>query len=221
VCAERPPKVVLPPFVDDLLSVAKGSSPFSFDQVFQVLTDAGLEQCTSREKPRDSSSEEESLKLLNATWNGTTILHAAAEHAHTSLIPVLMEYGADPAIKNDEGHTPYTVSKNKTTRDAFRRFMAAHPSLWDYLAAQIPSPLTEEMERDRSKKEAEKRKERKKKKGRELQERQQLAKKEEEEKEALQVQQKVLGSLSQRERLAMAAERRMAAQCLGSSAARR
>lgn len=31
-------------------------------------------------------------------------------------------------------------------RDAFRRFMAQHPDTWDYAAADVPSPLTEEME---------------------------------------------------------------------------
>ena len=211
--------MLLPPFIDDLLSIATGSSPSSADQALQVLTGAGLRQCTSRENPGSStSSEEEPLKVLNAMWNGNTVLHVAAEHAHTSLIPILMEHGADPAIKNDEGHTPYLVSKSKATRDMFRRFMAAHPSLWDYVAAQIPSPLTEEMERDRSRKEAEKRKERKKKKATELQERKRLAKKEDEEREALQGQQKVLGSLSQRERRALAAEKRMAAQLPASSA---
>ena len=43
-------------------------------------------------------------------------------------------------------------------RDAFRRFMAQHPSSYDYSAAKIPSPLTEEMERERKEKMAEKKK---------------------------------------------------------------
>lgn len=43
-------------------------------------------------------------------------------------------------------------------RDAFRRFMAQHPASYDYSAAKVPSPLTEEMERERKEKMAEKKK---------------------------------------------------------------
>ena len=50
------------------------------------------------------------------------------------------------------------MAKDKTVRDAFRRFMAQHPTLYDYSAAKVPSPLTEEMERERKEKMAEKKK---------------------------------------------------------------
>ena len=52
----------------------------------------------------------------------------------------------------------YAVAKDKAVRDAFRRFMAQHPSSYDYGAAKVPSPLTEEMERERKEKLAEKKK---------------------------------------------------------------
>lgn len=51
--------------------------------------------------------------------------------------------------RNCAGHLPYLVAKDKPTRDCFRRFMAQQPTAYDYAAAQIPSPLTEEMERER------------------------------------------------------------------------
>ena len=37
-------------------------------------------------------------------------------------------------------------------RDCYRRFMAQQPMAYDYAAAQIPSPLTEDMERERREK---------------------------------------------------------------------
>ena len=169
----------------------------------------------------DELPKEEAVKQLNMTWNGDTVLHTAVLNGHLSLIPILMEYGTNPTVRNGNGQTPYAVSKNKATRDVFRRFMAAHPSAWDYSAAQIPSPLTEEMEQERGKREAEKRKERKKKKAKDQQERQERARKEEEERTAEHGQKRVLGSLTQREKQALAAERRMASQLLPSTAALR
>ena len=110
----------------------------------------------------DALTETENLKLLNSVWNGATVLHTAAVQGCSSLISILLLYGADPAIKNDAGHTPYLVSQNKDVRDSFRRFMALYPSAYSYERAHIPSPLTQDMERERSRKEAERRKEKKK-----------------------------------------------------------
>jgi hypothetical protein len=60
--------------------------------------------------------------------------------------------------RNGAGQVAYVVTKDKAVRDAFRRFMAQHPSSYDYSAAKLPSPLTEEMERERKEKLAEKKK---------------------------------------------------------------
>ena len=54
--------------------------------------------------------------------------------------------------RDSTGHVPYLVAKEKAVRDCFRRFMAQRPKAYDYTAAQIPSPLTEEMERERREK---------------------------------------------------------------------
>ena len=61
-----------------------------------------------------------------------------------------------------QSKTPYNYSKTKEVRNAFRRLMARQPDRWDYVAAQIPSPLTEEMERAEREKEAQLEKDRKK-----------------------------------------------------------
>lgn len=178
----------------------------------QVLEGAGLRpidaishDCSDRRK-----DEEDLLQHLNATWNGDTVLHTAAIDGHLSLIPILMRYGADPTVQNEHGHTPYVLSKNKDVRDMFRRFMARYPSAWDYESAHIPSPLTEEMEAERNKKDAERKKEKKKKWAKKQREKAGKEKEEKEEKVAELGQLEVSESLSKREKQAMAAERRMA-----------
>ena len=99
---------------------------------------------------------------LNALWNGSTILHTAAATGCARQVTLLLLFGADPSIKNQLGRTPYSVSKDRIVRDAFRRFMALHPAAYDYNLAQIPSPLTEDMEKERKEKTNEKKKAQKK-----------------------------------------------------------
>ena len=57
---------------------------------------------------------------------------------------------------------PYCLAREKAVRDVFRRFMAQFPTAYDYAAAQVPSPLTEEKERERRERAAEKKRERRK-----------------------------------------------------------
>ena len=53
------------------------------------------------------------------------------------------------------------VSADKETRDCFRRFMGTFPERYDYVKAAIPSPLTDEVEKKKQEKLAEKRKQQK------------------------------------------------------------
>ena len=46
-----------------------------------------------------TDSKEESVNILNEVWNGDTALHVAAMSGNTSLIPILLLHGANPAIK--------------------------------------------------------------------------------------------------------------------------
>lgn len=149
----------MPEFLKQLLSMCQDADVSNNDHVTIVtctLEEAGLRPIGT------ADSLPLQLEQLNSTWNGDTVLHTAAVNGCSSLIPILMQYGANPAVKNDSGHTPYLVAKNKEVRDAFRRFMATFPTAYDYEHAHIPSPLTQEMELERSRKEAEKRKEKKK-----------------------------------------------------------
>lgn len=71
--------------------------------------------------------------------------------------------GCDPSSSDALGRVPYNLATDKDTRDAFRRFMGANPDRFDYVKAAIPSPLTQEMEKHRIEKQAEKRKQQKEK----------------------------------------------------------
>ena len=74
-------------------------------------------------------------------------------HSHTHIHPYwqyLKIFICD--CRDTSGRVPYVVAMEKAVRDCYRRFMASQPQLWDYTAAQVPSPLTENMERERREK---------------------------------------------------------------------
>ncbi|XP_068218905.1 tRNA endonuclease ANKZF1-like [Palaemon carinicauda] len=151
----------------------------------------------------------EDISEIRFGANCKTMLHIAAENNQNEAIWWLMENGCDPSIADGRGHLPYNVSKSKDTRNHFQRFVALHPEKFDYLKANIPVPLTPEeeekqaavlAERKKAKKKAQKEREKKRK------EEEEKRKKEEEEKE------KFL-KLSDREKRALAAEKRIQQQC--------
>lgn len=69
--------------------------------------------------------------------------------------------------RDSSGRSPYCLAREKAVRDVFRRFMAQFPTAYDYAAAQVPSPLTEEKERERREKAAEKEEEEKRREAKE------------------------------------------------------
>ncbi|KAG0631511.1 hypothetical protein M758_1G259600 [Ceratodon purpureus] len=87
---------------------------------------------------------------------GLTPLHVAAKAGDTEKVMKLLEEGADPCLKDKGGKNPYTLAKDKETRNIFRRYMAQHPDKWDWHAASVPSPLTDELEAAQTAKQAEK-----------------------------------------------------------------
>ncbi|XP_072027233.1 tRNA endonuclease ANKZF1-like isoform X1 [Amphiura filiformis] len=109
----------------------------------------------------DNSSTLQSVSsILNSAVDvkGTTLLHVAAEAGQKLVLWKLLESGADPSVRNKRGQPPYVVSANKEIRNELRRFMAAFPEKYNYTTAQIPSPLTADMEEERASKVAEKKK---------------------------------------------------------------
>nr|XP_019597321.1 PREDICTED: ankyrin repeat and zinc finger domain-containing protein 1 isoform X2 [Rhinolophus sinicus] len=153
-----------------------------------------------------SPTDPELLSLLSAPSgsSGFTLLHAAAAAGRGSVVRLLLEAGADPTIQDSQSRPPYTVAADKSTRNEFRRFMGKNPDVYDYSKAQVPGPLTPEMEA----RQATRKKEQKA--ARRQREEQQRMQWEQEKKE--QEEQRQFAALSDREKRALAAERRLAAQ---------
>ncbi|XP_025094264.1 LOW QUALITY PROTEIN: ankyrin repeat and zinc finger domain-containing protein 1-like [Pomacea canaliculata] len=157
------------------------------------------------------------LHLLNGRIGGrnSTLLHIASAAGHAEVVQTLLETGCDPVIKDSAGKTAYSLAESKEVRNVFRRFRGNHPDRYNYEAAQIPIALTTDMEMERKRKETEKKKMQKKAKQERLKER-----KAEEAKAATEQKEKERYlALSDREKRALAAERRLLQQSATSGAA--
>ncbi|KAI8841349.1 hypothetical protein BC829DRAFT_435707 [Chytridium lagenaria] len=98
--------------------------------------------------------------------NGTSLLHIAASHSQPTTVGLLLSLGCDPTVREsaNKKRTPYDVSDDKDTRDAFRRAFAQDPAKWDWVdGAGVPSMLTPEMEERQREKEREKKRKQKEK----------------------------------------------------------
>ncbi|XP_078375747.1 LOW QUALITY PROTEIN: tRNA endonuclease ANKZF1-like [Oculina patagonica] len=191
----------------DIKEDAKSTKVTSNEQAssLEVTNGCGAVQQSNGEIP--SKRIEDVINGRNGE-GGDTLLHVASRSSRTEIVLRLLECGADPAVKDDKGRTPFTVAGSKETRNVFRRFMASYPDRYDYAKAQIPSALTLEMENEKEKRNTERKKAQKKAQKQRLKEQKALErKKEEEEKEK-----KALQALSDREKRALAAEKRFAQQ---------
>nr|XP_040123808.1 ankyrin repeat and zinc finger domain-containing protein 1 isoform X7 [Ictidomys tridecemlineatus] len=144
--------------------------------------------------------------LLNAPLGsgGFTLLHAAAAAGRSSVVHLLLEAGCNPTVQDSQARPPYMVAADRSTRNEFRRFMEKNPDAYDYKKAQVPGPLTPEMEARQATRKREQ------KAARRQREEQQRKQREQEERE--QEEQWRFAALSDREKRALAAERRFAAQ---------
>ncbi|XP_017696591.1 ankyrin repeat and zinc finger domain-containing protein 1 isoform X2 [Phoenix dactylifera] len=88
--------------------------------------------------------------------NETTPLHEATKSGDAQRTLELLEEGLNPCVKDARGRTPYMLATEKEVRNTFRRFMALNLDKWDWHAANVPSPLTKEMEESQAAKQAEK-----------------------------------------------------------------
>ncbi|KFW80141.1 Ankyrin repeat and zinc finger domain-containing protein 1, partial [Manacus vitellinus] len=135
---------------------------------------------------------------------GCTLLHVAARAGKAEAVCLLLEAGADPALRDRQERTPYCVSADRTTRNAFRKFMVDHPDKYDYSRAKVPGPLTQEMEAKKLEKKRAQKAQRK--------QREQVQREERQRWEQEQEEKQRFAALSDREKRALAAERRLAAQ---------
>ncbi|XP_021943085.1 ankyrin repeat and zinc finger domain-containing protein 1 [Folsomia candida] len=153
------------------------------------------------------ATHDEFLAYLNQPVDSdeSNLLHLAAKMNATVLIWVLLELGCDPATKNKNGRVPYSFANNPESRAEFRRFMGQFPDKYDYKMAQVPTPLTAEMEAEKA--------EKKKLLNKIKREKEKQKKMEKHQKDKEQADQERFLKLSDREKRAMAAEQRILAQC--------
>ncbi|KAF5295152.1 hypothetical protein FQR65_LT10540 [Abscondita terminalis] len=133
---------------------------------------------------------------------GNTLLHVASMNQQMDVIRFLLEKGADPCLRNQKQQTPYSCTQEKDVRTVFKNFARDFPERHNYTKAQIPIPveLTEEQEEWRKAQ-----RKLKKEKDKEKKKRVQLKQQEESEKHRFL-------NLSDREKRALAAERRILSQ---------
>ncbi|NXS92271.1 ANKZ1 protein, partial [Jacana jacana] len=170
--------------------------------------------------PGDGKDGEEDAQPLDVTRSllnkpvderGCTLLHVAARAGKAEAVCLLLEAGADPALRDGEERTPYCVSADKLTRNAFRKFMVDHPDKYDYSRAKVPGPLTQEMEAKKLEKKRAQKAQRK--------QRDQAKREEQQRWEQEQEEKQRFAALSDREKRALAAERRLAVQLQDTSTA--
>lgn len=155
---------------------------------------------------KDVESLDIARSLLNQPMDerGCTLLHVAARAGKAEAVCLLLEAGADPALRDRQERTPYCVSADRVTRNAFRKFMVAHPDKYDYIRAKVPGPLTQEMEAKKLEKKRAQKAQRKQREQAQREEQQRWAQEQEEKQR--------FAALSDREKRALAAEQRLAAQ---------
>ena len=164
---------------------------------------------------------------LGSSAQFTYLLHVAAQTGsggsgggggdrgeQKRFVESLMRLGCDPSKRNSEGKTVY-ISTDKTIRVVLKDFRRQFPDKFDYEAAEIPAPPTVEEAAEKAEKQAERKKKlRQAKKEREKEKREEKAaeeKKKMAEREAAEAKRQFL-ALNDREKRALAAEKRFAAQ---------
>ncbi|XP_067459514.1 tRNA endonuclease ANKZF1 [Thunnus thynnus] len=165
-----------------------------------------LSEETQELSENNTSDAPSPLTLLNKPIDssGFTLLHVASAAAQKAVIRLLLDAGADPAFRDKKGQTPYIVGPDKDTRNVFRKYMGENPDRYDYNKAQVPGPLTAEIESKKTEK---------KKAQKALKKQREKEQKEEKKKQELEAEEKKrFASLTEREKRALAAERRLAEQ---------
>ncbi|XP_030848050.1 ankyrin repeat and zinc finger domain-containing protein 1 isoform X2 [Strongylocentrotus purpuratus] len=175
------------------------------DDDSEVSEDKAVRDSKDHDKPSPGV-----LKFLNKPLDdmGYSFLHVAAEDGQGSVLYRLMECGADPGVKSKKGKPAFGCSFDRKTREEFRSFRSDHPNRYDYERAQIPVPLTEEQEKEKAAKQSERK--RNARKAKRLKEKEQKEVKEAERKEN--EKKEWYANLSEREKRALAAEKRFAQQ---------
>ncbi|XP_045116058.1 ankyrin repeat and zinc finger domain-containing protein 1-like isoform X6 [Portunus trituberculatus] len=194
--------------MDNLSAALKIHSSGQYED--HSLAQEELESIASTDIPSD-------LSKICFGSKSRTMLHLAAENAQNDVIWWLLEQGCNPSVTDETKRLPFDDAADKECRNTFRRFMAQWPDRYDYKKAKIPSPLTKEQELEQAAKLALRRKvQRQAKQERQREKKQQERLKAKQEKALLAEEEdkKKFLELNDREKRALAAERRFQQQQL-------
>ncbi|XP_018562203.1 ankyrin repeat and zinc finger domain-containing protein 1 [Anoplophora glabripennis] len=134
--------------------------------------------------------------------SGNALLHIAALNEHEAIVKFLLDNDADPCLKNRNQQTAYSCTQSREIREALKQFARDNPDKYNYNKAQIPTnALTAEETAEKRKTQRKVKKEKEKEKKKENL----VKRKEDEEKDRFL-------HLSDREKRALAAERRILSQ---------
>ncbi|XP_070693907.1 tRNA endonuclease ANKZF1 [Pempheris klunzingeri] len=194
---------------DALFTACKVGDVDALRSLLQIPAETAESQEQSESNPSEAPSP---LTLLNKPIDssGFTLLHVASAAAQKAVVRLLLDTGADPTCRDNKGQTPYIVAPDKDTRTVFRKYMGENPDKYDYSKAQVPGPLTAEIE---SKQMEKKRAQKALRKQREKEQKEEKRKQESEAEEK-----RRFASLTDREKRALAAERRLAEQVAAAGA---
>ncbi|KAL1494415.1 hypothetical protein ABEB36_010017 [Hypothenemus hampei] len=176
-----------------LIDVTIKGNIILLEELFQKRLKTFEEGCLTRQE----LCKEFFNELLDE--QGNSFLHLAALNEHEDLLKYLLDNEADPCLKNKNLQTPYSCSASKVSRDVFKQFAKENSEKYNYNKAQIPiNALTDEelAEKKRAQKKIKKEKEKEKKRENHIKQ-----------KEREQIDRFL--HLSDREKRALAAERRI------------
>jgi hypothetical protein len=134
--------------------------------------------------------------------HGNTLLHIAAMNEQDETVEFLLCNEANPCLKNKKQQTAYTCTQSKEIRDTLKHFARENPDKYNYNKAQIPTNvLTPEELNERKKAQRKIKKEKEK-----------IKRQENEVKRQEEMERERFLKLSDREKRALAAERRILSQ---------
>ncbi|CAN6466494.1 unnamed protein product [Victoria cruziana] len=137
-------------------SIHKDLSVLQLENQLKEKKDTSEKLCRNKVMSMESENDTGESTETKVSQNYTTPLHVAAKLGDAQKTLELLEQGLDPCMKDERGKTPYMLATDKEVRNTFRRFMALNPERWDWHAANVPSPLTKELEESQAAKQAEK-----------------------------------------------------------------
>lgn len=139
---------------NEIYTACSTNNPTKLKQLLNSKSDSQFVQSDLDKETHGILIEKLLSKRLNKQ-KGFSLLHMTSELGHAECVWLLLVNGADPAMKDltKKTEVAYNLGANKATKDQFRRFMNDYPDRYNYEAAKVPGPLTEEQMNSKSEKE--------------------------------------------------------------------